>query len=196
MSGKVQIRASAASASSIDSGAPLEVTSHDGGRGDHEAVRGLEVGLVEAGPHAGGPRRARGRSRRRPACRWGRRCAGCPRRWRCWWCCASTTSTLSAASAGSGSRPSAAVETSSSSPLRVAPADVGRDVDEGRRAGLGAGEGDRAGRREHLALEQPGHVDRDVVALHLEEGRAGRCFVLGQGRQRHEGDRTHSVHPR
>ena len=74
--------------------------------------------------------------------------------------------------------------------------DVHGDVDEGGRAGLAAGEGDRADRGEDLALEQPGHVDRDVVALHVEEGRAGRCFVLGEGRQRHAPDRTDPVHPR
>ena len=62
---------------------------------------------------------------------------------------------------------------------------VHRDVDEGGRAGLGAREGDGAGGAPHLALEQAGHVHVDVVALDLEEVRPGLRFVLGEGRQRH-----------
>ena len=63
---------------------------------------------------------------------------------------------------------------------------IGDAVDEGGRAGLAAGEGDGADRGEDLALEQAGHVDLDVVALHLEEAGTLGGFDLGQAQQRHE----------
>ena len=63
-----------------------------GGDQPRRRARSRRSGGVPSGragrsrPTRGGPRRARGWSRRRRACRWGRPCAGCPRRWRCWWC--------------------------------------------------------------------------------------------------------------
>ena len=56
-------------------------------------------------------------------------------------------------------------------------------VDERARAGLAAAEGRRRGRLEHLALEQAAEVDRDVVALDVEEGGALLGLVARQAGQ-------------